>query len=500
MVGLARSLLANYTMPLPLFQRLMSGYLVVMLVLAAVGIFVSIQLNRLNTIIQKVAHVDSEIIRLGEALTETTASLVRFEKRYLVTKDDAFYRRFKEIRRAYLNIHERLKSLAALEGIARQVERIGVVSHDYFALVDREHELVRVDEDQTTGVYHERKSDLIEALRQHLHHLISSVRRLRDEKIELSSRISTSVVRMSILTVLVGIAIGLLVSFGNTRSINRSIKTLQRKTREVAAGRFTPLPAIDSPPEIASLSQEFDTMCLRLGELSAMKEDFIRHVSHELRTPLTAIKEASSLLLEERFRQQPENEHQLLGIVKDECERLIASVNRMLDLSRMEAGMMDYVFESLSLPDLVRRSVLKLAPIAIARGISLEIRPVADLPKVRADRERIYQLLENLIGNALKFSETGGDVCIEMSAPEMSPATLRVQVVDSGCGIPSDQLENIFDKFHRIDDGRETGRGTGLGLSIAKHIVTAHGGKIWAESRLGAGSTFCFTLPLAGSD
>jgi two-component system sensor histidine kinase GlrK len=166
----------------------------------------------------------------------------------------------------------------------------------------------------------------------------------------------------------------------------------------------------------------------------------------------------------------------------------------------MEAGMMDYVFESLSLPDLVRRSVLKLAPIAIARGISLEIRPVADLPKVRADRERIYQLLENLIGNALKFSETGGDVCIEMSAPEMSPATLRVQVVDSGCGIPSDQLENIFDKFHRIDDGRETGRGTGLGLSIAKHIVTAHGGKIWAESRLGAGSTFCFTLPLAGSD
>ncbi|MGD8267900.1 MAG: ATP-binding protein [Desulfobacterales bacterium] len=458
MAGLARSLLHNYTMPLPLFQRLMSGYLVVMLVLAAVGIFVSIQLNRLNAIIQKVAHVDSEIIRLGEALTETTASLVRFEKRYLVTKDDAFYRRFKEIRRAYLNIHERLKSLSALEGIARQVERIGVVSHDYFALVDREHELVRVDEDQTTGVYHERKSDLIEALRQHLHHLISSVRRLRDEKIELSSRISTSVVRMSILTVLVGIAIGLLVSFGNTRSINRSIKTLQRKTREVAAGRFTPLPAIDSPPEIASLSQE------------------------------------------ERFRQQPENEHQLLGIVKDECERLIASVNRMLDLSRMEAGMMDYVFESLSLPDLVRRSVLKLAPIAIARGISLEIRPVADLPKVRADRERIYQLLENLIGNALKFSETGGDVCIEMSAPEMSPATLRVQVVDSGCGIPSDQLENIFDKFHRIDDGRETGRGTGLGLSIAKHIVTAHGGKIWAESRLGAGSTFCFTLPLAGSD
>ncbi|MBL0713391.1 MAG: HAMP domain-containing protein [Desulfosarcina sp.] len=484
-------------MPLTLFQRLMSGYLAFMLVLVVVGIFVSIQLNRLNAIIQKVANVDSEMIRLGEALTETTSSLVRFEKRHLATKDDAFYWRFIEIRRAYFKIHDRLRNLAGTDDITHQIDRIGALSHDYFALVDREHELVHVDEDQITGVYHERKADSVEAVRQHLQHLINSVRRLRDAKINLSSRISSSVARMSILTVLVGIAIGLVVSFANTRRINRSIKQLQRKTREVAAGRFTPLPPIQAPPEIASLSQEFDTMCLRLGELNEMKEDFIRHVSHELRTPLTAIKEASSLLLEERFKQQPENQRQLLGIVKDECDRLIASVNRMLDLSRMEAGMMDYAFESVNFLNLVRRSVLKLAPIAIARGVSLEIRPVKALPGVRADRARVYQLLENLIGNALKFSDTGGDVRVEMEASETMPDALLVRVVDSGCGIPADQLENIFDKFHRIDDGRETRRGTGLGLSMAKHIVAAHGGKIWAESRLGKGSAFCFTLPLA---
>lgn len=484
-------------MPLPLFQRLMLGYLAFMLVLVAVGVFVSIQLNRLNGIIQNVAHVDSEIIRLGEALTDTTASLVRFEKRYLVTKDDAFYGRFNEIRRTYLKMQNRLRGLAANADIAHQAERIGVLSHDYFTLVDQEHELVQEDEDRIEDVHAARKFELIDAIRQHLQHLINRVRRLRDDKIGLSSRISSSVARMSIAAALVGIAIGLLVSFGNTRSINRSIKQLQRKTREVAAGRFVPLPPIHSPPEIASLSREFDAMCLRLGELNAMKEDFIRHVSHELRTPLTAIKEASSLLLEERFRQQPENQHQLLAIVKDECDRLIASVNRMLDLSRMEAGMMDYAFEPLDLLEIMRHSVLKLAPIAIARGIALEIRPVKRLPEVKADRDRIYQLLENLIGNALKFAGTGGDVRIETDAASDPAEAILVRVIDNGRGIPSDQLENIFDKFHRIDDGRETGRGTGLGLSIAKHIVAAHGGKLWAESRLGKGSAFCFTLPLA---
>ena len=369
-------------MPLPLFQRLMSGYLAFMLVLVAVGVFVSIQLNRLNVIIQKVAHVDSEIIRLGEALTDTTASLVRFEKRFLVTQDDAFYRRFGEIRRAYEKMQDRLKHLATADELARPVARIGRLSHAYFSLVDREHEHAKGNDEPMDGIYPARKTELIDALGQHLQYLINRVRLARDEKIDLSSRISANVVHMSIAAVLVGIAIGLLVSFGNTRSINRSIKLLQRKTREVAAGRFAPLSPIDSPPEIASLSREFDVMCLRLGELNAMKEDFIRHVSHELRTPLTAIKEASSLLLEERFRREPEYQHRLLAIVKDECDRLIASVNRMLDLSRMEAGMMDYAFEPLDLLEILRHSVLKLAPIAIARGIALEIAPVQQLPKI----------------------------------------------------------------------------------------------------------------------
>ncbi|MDJ0802189.1 MAG: ATP-binding protein [Desulfobacterales bacterium] len=484
-------------MPLPLFQRLMAGYLVFMLVLVAVGGFVWVQLNRLNVIIQKVAHVDSEIIRLGETLTDTTASLVRFEKRYLVTRDEAFYRRFEEIRLTHKNIQDRLRHLARAEDLARQVAPIGRLSHAYFSRVEWEHARAAGRDVSAEGAEATLTAELIDALRQHLQLLINRARLARDAKIALSSRISVNVVRTSVAAVLIGVAISLLVSFGNARSINRSIKRLQRKTREVAAGRFTPLPPIEAPPEIASLSRDFDVMCLRLGELNAMKEDFIRHVSHELRTPLTAIKEASSLLQEDRFRREPEHQRQLLTIVKDECDRLIASVNRMLDLSRMEAGMMDYLIAPMDFLEILRASVLKLAPIAISRDIALEIKPVENLPAVAADSERIHQVLENLIGNALKFSAAGGAVRIEVSVAQDNGDEMLVRVVDTGCGIPADQLDNIFDKFRRIDVGHETGRGTGLGLSIAKHIVAAHGGKLWAESRLGQGSVFCFTLPLA---
>jgi two-component system sensor histidine kinase GlrK len=237
-------------------------------------------------------------------------------------------------------------------------------------------------------------------------------------------------------------------------------------------------------------------MCDRLQELNDMKEDFIYHVSHELRTPLTAIREASSMLLEGCFRERPDSQDQLLTIVKDECDRLIKSINRMLDLSRMEAQMMDYAFKTIAILPVVRSCILKLAPIAVTKEILLELTPNDALPKVHADPDRLYQLVENLLGNALKFTEAGGKVCIALQEDIENTGFLQVQISDTGCGIPQNALKTIFDKFRRIDSGQETERGTGLGLSIAKHIVMAHGGKIWATSQPGNGSVFCFTLPV----
>ena len=192
----------------------------------------------------------------------------------------------------------------------------------------------------------------------------------------------------------------------------------------------------------------------------------------------------------------PAKQQELLTITEEECGRLIDSVSRILDLARMEAKMMDYQLEECDLMPVIQKSLLKLVPIAQRGKIDLELKPPPDLPPAKIDAERISQLMENLIGNALKFSSEGGKVVLSVCVRNNGKQFLEVSVADTGCGIPKEHLERIFDKFKRIDRGRETERGTGLGLSIAKHIISDHGGKIWAQSKLGEGSTFFFTLPV----
>ena len=135
------------------------------------------------------------------------------------------------------------------------------------------------------------------------------------------------------------------------------------------------------------------------------------------------------------------------------------------------------------------------AILSIFLNIVLELIPPPNLPDIGLDTERIDQLLENLVGNALKYTDEGGSISVDVSLKDQNSMVIEVAVSDTGCGIYKNDLEKIFTKFKRIESGKEIARGTGLGLSIAKHIITAHGGKIWAESTPGKGSTFFFTLP-----
>jgi two-component system sensor histidine kinase GlrK len=315
--------------------------------------------------------------------------------------------------------------------------------------------------------------------------------------IEESTKTSFHMVKVVIVTSVSAIILGMLVSILTTRGINQAILLLQQSTADIARGRFEKVPDITSPPEIKALADDFNIMCNRLRELDQMKIDFISHVSHDLRTPLTAIREASSMLLEGTYAASPEKQHELLTITKEECERLIDSVNKILDLSRMEAKMMDYQFRKCSLAHVIQRGVLKVAPIALSKNVSLELDPPPDIPPVNMDEERIYQVIQNLIGNALKYTTDGDSIVIAISLSDDDKNFIEVSISDTGCGIHRDHLGLIFDKFRRIDSDMETESGTGLGLSISKHIITAHGGKIWAESEPGKGSTFYFTLPVS---
>ncbi len=249
----------------------------------------------------------------------------------------------------------------------------------------------------------------------------------------------------------------------------------------------TPLNAPDSARFLLILQD-----LTHVHRLETIRRDFISNVSHELRTPL-----ASLSLVVETLKggaiDEPATARHFLGYIETELGALIQMVEELLELSKIESGRVPFRLKSTSVSKLIKKPIKRLSPQAEQKHITVEVIIPDDAPPVLADPRRIQQVVMNLLHNAIKFTPGGGNVTLkaEVVAPEMV-----ISVTDTGIGIPADELSRIFERFYKTDHARSE-EGTGLGLAIAKHIVQGHGGRIWAESREGEGSTFFFTLLLA---
>jgi two-component system, NtrC family, sensor histidine kinase GlrK len=486
-----------FHMKFTIFKRLTFGYLAIMLLVLFMGGGVTLKLNQLNQITEEINSIDSVTIRTSEHLINALITQVGFEKKFLIAHDKDFYKQFWDINNYILQDFETLRSLMEKSQKSELLTPAEKLYTRYLFIFKEETDRIDQGPVNLPQAYQEEKDRITDEINQLFGKAIKSARLNQDYKIGESSRITSQILKITSITAVLIFITGFLISFLNTRQINRSILLLQERTKEIAKGKFERIINITSPPEIKELADDFNRMCERLRELDEMKLDFISHVSHELRTPLTAIREASSMLLEGTYVRSPEKQHELLTITKEECERLIESVNRILDLSRMEAKMMTYHFTESCLATVIQKAVTKLTPIAERKNVRLKLNVPADLPLVRMDAQRINQVLENLLGNAFKFTTSQDSIIINATVKKESTKHVVVSVFDSGRGIDKENLDKIFDKFHRIEDGKETVRGTGLGLPIAKHVVAAHGGEIWAESEVGKWSAFFFTLPLA---
>ncbi len=230
----------------------------------------------------------------------------------------------------------------------------------------------------------------------------------------------------------------------------------------------------------------------RLTEIDRLKSEFVMIASHELRTPLTSIGMSIKLLLEKAMGKLNEKEQQLLSVAHEDLQRLKVLVNNLLDLSKIEAGKMEMEFGSVSIPEICENVAGVMQAQVDSKSVTLNIKLPQDLPKARADVNKITWVLTNLISNGLRYTDRGGH--LRISAERLGPY-VHISVNDDGAGIPFEEQAKIFDKFVQIKSDKALG-GTGLGLAICKEIVRAHGGTIWAESVPGEGSTFTFTLPI----
>jgi PAS domain S-box-containing protein len=234
-------------------------------------------------------------------------------------------------------------------------------------------------------------------------------------------------------------------------------------------------------------------------ELEGMKRDFVANVSHELRTPLASVKQAITLVLDKAAGEVTAEQEKMLSLAQRNVERLTRLINDILDLSKIEAEKMVLNRSSHDLGEIVEEVGQTMALFAQSREVQLTFQAHKGLPKIDVDRDRVIQVLTNLVGNAVKFTPKEGKVTLNMADMRQGAALLshlKVAVSDTGRGIAKEDLGKIFEKFVQVGGKSTDIRGTGLGLPITKALIEQHGGQLWVESELGKGSKFTVSLPV----
>jgi len=255
-------------------------------------------------------------------------------------------------------------------------------------------------------------------------------------------------------------------------------------------------PFVDSDGQVCQLTTlrnitQRKQVELELVELDRLKSELLSNVSHELRSPLTSIKGIVSSLLQKDIKLDDETQEMLLSGVNEETDRLASLVTKLLDMSKLEAGVWKPEKELCHISDIINEALERQKWVHKNRTFEIDLEP--DSLEVYADYSQIRQVLTNLLENAVAYSEEGSQITIRAKTMD---GKVDVSVSDEGVGIPQEDLGKIFDKFNRGTQKRHKPGGTGLGLTICQGIILQHGGQIWAESEIGHGSTFHFTLPV----
>jgi signal transduction histidine kinase len=296
------------------------------------------------------------------------------------------------------------------------------------------------------------------------------------------------------------IALALILGYAISWSLIGPVKRINVRLREIAAGDFSQRVAVSNRDELGTLASNVNRMNDELGSLyrqleaaSRHKSEFLANMSHELRTPMNAILGYTELIADGIYGEVPEKIQEVLARVQHSGQHLLRLINDVLDLSKIEAGQFTLSVDDYSVGDVVQSVFSAVESLAADKRLALKATIPSDLPRGRGDERRITQVLLNLVGNAIKFTEAG-EVRIQAAA---SDGMFLVSVSDTGPGIAQADQQRIFEEFQQVDSSStRTKGGTGLGLSIAKRIIEMHGGRMWVESSPGEGSTFSFALPI----
>ena len=483
-------------MRLSIFWRLVLTYLVIIGVMTAVNLYALMQIRTLAGLNTEVGSHHHPEIESAKRLLTSLYDQIQSERKYLAVPAATFLQHFDEESKEF---QQELVGLLTRDAPEPEIQLLREVEH-----LQRAHlALFHAQLTEPTGKHPASNVDYDgrrDALAGRISFTLRQYIGLHEARITVGvDQSRASSIQAESVTrewVLVALLFGLGLAATASYNILRPLRRLQAVIQEMGQGNFQVSMDRRAPRELRELGDTVKRMGAKLQQLDDIKTEFLAHVSHELRTPMASIQEGTHLLLDEIPGPLTQDQRTTLRIMSDSSRRLMYLISTILDLSKMEAGMMEYRFAPTDLKRIGEVSVNKIRLLADAKRVRLLIEAPVERYWARADGARIEQVLDNLLSNALKYSPEGGMVKLHMS-PDQNKGLLFVAVVDAGPGIPPEDVPHIFERFYQ---GRTKTRhalvGSGLGLALAKKVVEAHGGRIWVESQVGKGTTVQFILGL----
>jgi two-component system sensor histidine kinase GlrK len=477
-------------------SKIISGFSILLL-LSSLGVWYQLsRIDQMQAVNEQISQFN--VISATTALQlQTQAKLLNedFTKKYFIALDAIYDQQITGARNEFLRQLDVIEDNARSTRERTEAEKLRRALDDYWEAFNRYKEENRSYDPEALP------ADLIIAM-EHLpaqaEVLVDAAQLAIKEQARNAAEIGFNAKRVSWIAAGSSSLLGLIVAVVIVRSINDRLRRLTQGRRAIAKGQFWHRLPTHGSDEFTELSKDFNVMCERLGELDQMKKDFVSHVSHDLKAPLASMRQIMHLLLEGIPGPLNEQQKSLIQLSYNSAERLAAMVGNLLDMSRMEAGAMEYQMSTQDVIPLIKNAADEFQVQAADKQIRLRFECEQPSVFAKCDRDRVGQVIGNLLENALKFSPPDGEIVARV---ENKDGEVVISVIDSGPGVSDEHKHKIFQKFHQVKHGMKiAGQGVGLGLAICESIVRAHHGHIWVEDNPAGGSVFSFVLQAAADE
>ncbi len=484
---------------LPLFGKIVGGFIIVIAIMTGYGIFVLSQVDSVSTI----ERSDYKNLQLTQEMDEILSAQRESALKYSRSSNPNDLGLFNLLNQKFKIASESLKVITSRDDIKSEIDSVMIVHGKYVEFLSAQIARAKQDTSSPAIMEIQNEKNYTDVIKQKLGVIRESVISSVTKSLKaLDQRTSTGIEGVSLILGL-GFVLSLVLAILIARALTKPIKALKAGTEKVGEAIYETIP-ITTNDEVADLARAFNLMSDKLKQLDEMRMQLMSEISHEMRTPLQVIKAGCySIIHTKDGPVLTQKQRDAVGMIHQATNRINQFVNSFLDIAKMEAGLMKFNFENINIVELLTPLVQEAQLIAETRKIHLAFL-TEDIGLMRLDKDRMSQVFSNLLSNALKYTPENGRIDVQIvkltngGAPQKGRESVRIDVKDSGVGIPKADLEKLFQKFYQAKNTPLVNeKGSGLGLALVKHVAEAHGGSVSVASEVGVGSTFSVILPMS---